>query len=89
MKCPVCQLENPSSAARCDCGYSFAGLKTNSDSYLRSIDASLRTIKQIIVWWAVLTVVGLIIWFVVTILSGPNERFQTPPTNKSIEAPAR
>jgi hypothetical protein len=42
----------------------------------------------IIVWWAVLTVVAFIVWFVATMLSAPNERFQTPP-NKSSEAPAK
>jgi hypothetical protein len=79
----------PKISARCDCGYSFHGRKTSSDSYLRSIDDSRHTIKRIIVWWAVLTVFDFIVWFVATVLSGPNERSQTPPPNKSAEAPAR
>jgi len=71
MKCPLCKLESPESARTCDCGYSFAtgsapsvGASATSIELLRSIDRSLRTIKLIVVSWAVLTLIGFIVWLV-------------------------
>ena len=63
--CPLCKLENPQGATRCDCGYMFAAaagtLPQGSVHHLESIDRSLRVIKYVIVAWAVLTVIGWII----------------------------
>lgn len=66
MKCPACKLENPSTALLCDRGYRFGSSATASASdpstisYLRSIDGSLRTIKAIMVVWAVLSLFGVL-----------------------------
>ena len=66
MKCPLCKLENPEIARTCDCGYSFAtgsapSVASLDTVLLRSIDRSLRTIKLIVVSWAVLTAIGFIV----------------------------
>lgn len=64
MTCPSCKLENPATALRCDCGYAFGPTAKTDPSlslYLHSIDSSIRTIKWIIIAWAVLTVIGALI----------------------------
>jgi hypothetical protein len=80
MKCPVCKLENPANALQCDCGHQFAAAYTKSSympeiradmadpsisGHLRSIDRSLRTIKIVVVAWAVLTFAGFVLSVVV------------------------
>jgi hypothetical protein len=68
MKCPSCSLENPPSALRCDCGYTFPSSvqKAMTDpaavSHLRSIDASLLTIKRILLVWIFLAILWIIIF---------------------------
>lgn len=77
MKCPQCKLENPESALQCDCGHEFAAAFARASSarlaqaatadppaslYLRSIDSSLRTIKVVVLVWAMLTVIGFVYW---------------------------
>jgi hypothetical protein len=85
MKCPVCKLENPDTALRCDCGYAFAtGTMPAGDpvlEHLRSIDETLRYIKRLILLWAILTVVAAI---VIAILRMP-EQLVTPIPSKSFE----
>jgi hypothetical protein len=73
MKCPACHLENPDTATHCDCGYSLTGSKMDPNYYLRSIADSARTIKRVVVCWAVLTVIGMIVWLGATFLAGPQE----------------
>ena len=76
VKCPSCKLENPPDAARCDCGFVFSVATAEPSGtravqptdptivfHLQSIDNSVRTIKRIVVWWAVLTVIALLILF--------------------------
>jgi hypothetical protein len=64
MRCPVCKLENPENARRCDCGHEFSalGAARSAPDYLGSIDSSVRTIKFVVVAWAVLTVIGFTVW---------------------------
>lgn len=66
MRCPSCKLENPATATRCDCGYPFSSASSDSQLslYLWSIDNSLRTIRRIVVAWAVLTIIGACVWMV-------------------------
>ena len=70
IKCPLCKLESPENALRCSCGYEFAVLMAAAgvatadlpgSHYLRAIDHSLRTIRFVVVTWAVLTVIGLVL----------------------------
>jgi hypothetical protein len=78
VRCPLCRLQSPENTRQCDCGYEFAaaygsaarpGIARTSTTdpttaiYLRSIDRSLRTIKFVVVAWAVLTVIGFVVWF--------------------------
>ncbi len=69
MKCPSRSLENPSTAVRCDCGYSFSSAKADSAFYLHSLDRSVRIIKWIVVSWAAITVIGMFIWIAVSVAS--------------------
>lgn len=63
MTCPNCHLENPAGASSCDCGYSFSGVRMpESDVNLKSIADSIRIIKNVVVAWAVLSVVGAVVW---------------------------
>lgn len=58
MLCPNCQLENPASATRCDCGHAFtAGMSSRDDVCLRSIAGSIATIKRIAIGWTVAAVI--------------------------------
>jgi hypothetical protein len=83
MNCPLCKLQSPEATRRCDCGYEFAAAYGSSSTpgdvrqattdpsasqYLRSIDSSVRTIKIVVVAWAVLTVIGLGIWLFAGVL---------------------
>jgi len=75
--CPKCRLENPSSASVCDCGYSFEGHREDqSVHYLRSIAESVNSIRRMILWWIVLTLIGAAVaGFVITMenISRDNE----------------
>jgi hypothetical protein len=65
MKCPKCSLINPDGTQRCDCGYAFQGPQTDSTAPLVSIERSVRTIKNIVVWWFVLTLIGAVVFVIV------------------------
>jgi hypothetical protein len=84
MRCPVCRLESPENTRRCDCGHEFAAAYAASapstrigpivapdpsaSLYLRSIDRNVRTIKFVVVAWAVLTVIGFVAWLLAVAL---------------------
>ena len=67
MTCPSCKLENPPSASVCDCGYQFQSatghvMATQETSpYLASIDRSLKTIKNLMVLWLLLSIAGFFV----------------------------
>lgn len=69
MKCPVCDLENPSNSVRCECGY-VNPLPSDPKliSLLQSIDGSIRTIRRIMVWWFILTIIGGVIVLIRTLV---------------------
>ena len=66
MICPICKLENPSSATACDCGFSFDGRNDHqSIAYLRSISESVNSIRKMILCWFVLTLIGAVVFIIV------------------------
>ena len=46
MQCPNCNLENPLSAERCDCGYDFASASLKESYLLRSSEAGIDIAGQ-------------------------------------------
>lgn len=55
MECPMCKLENPDSAVRCDCGYDFKK-RTVEQSYLTANEKSYGVSRKpsdalIIIGW--------------------------------------
>jgi hypothetical protein len=62
MKCPKCDLINPATALRCDCGYDFLS-KEVEESYLSPRERkSLPSRKPL--WWAPFATGGLIqMWY--------------------------
>jgi uncharacterized RDD family membrane protein YckC len=74
MRCPKCNLENPSSVQRCDCGYDFIS-GTMKESYLRKQTPKLSPAERIahtqksnvlVRRWAA-TMVDLAVLFIITI----------------------
>jgi hypothetical protein len=85
VRCPLCKLQSPENTRQCDCGYEFAGAYGTAAQagiartattdptaaiYLRSIDQSVRTIKFIVVAWAILTVIGFVVLFFAGVVIG-------------------
>lgn len=64
MKCPKCSLISPDGALHCDCGYAFQGPQTASMAPLVAIERSVRTIKNIAVWWFILTLIGALVFVI-------------------------
>jgi len=65
MRCPNCKLENPPSATVCDCGYTFVSdsqSEGQSVYYLRSIAETVNSIKRLMEFWILLTLIGAVIW---------------------------
>jgi hypothetical protein len=63
MNCPACQYEHVKTNQVCKvCGYAFWGPQTNYVACLASIDRSLRSIKNIMMWWVKLSVACGLIW---------------------------
>ena len=63
LKCPSCGRENDQATKKCDSVDCRFYLKSDLEC-LRSIDLSLRTIKRIAILWLVLTVVGIVVFYV-------------------------
>lgn len=68
MKCPACGAANVFNAERCKCGYVFQGPQTESVACLASIERSVRTIKRLLIWWFVLTLIGGALWVLAHLL---------------------
>lgn len=62
MTCPSCRRLNDQYADHCECGYAFQGSQTNAAAVLGSIDRSVRMIKNIVLWWAILTIAAAALW---------------------------
>jgi hypothetical protein len=64
MICPECQIENFSTAERCDCGYRFSQQSDNAAivNELLQMRKALVTIKNMIVASFVLSILGAVIW---------------------------
>jgi hypothetical protein len=75
MTCPRCKLESPASATICDCGYAFSGKREDQSTYyLRTIAEAVNSIRRMILFWIVLTLVGAIVGaFIVAEESGKKE----------------
>ena len=67
MKCLSCEAPDIE-ADRCSkCGYAFIGTQTDSVAVLASIERMVRTIKNVLIWWMVLTLVGGALWVVASV----------------------
>ena len=63
IKCPSCGFESTSTAKRCACGLSLVAVSPKSEiDYLKSLDASLTTIKNIMLWWLVLSIAATVLY---------------------------
>ena len=52
MECPICNLINPESAQRCDCGYDFEAksAKNVSEEALKGIHSGRIALKKAVNW---------------------------------------
>jgi hypothetical protein len=62
MTCPSCQNSVLSTADKCSCGYRFNGPQDNPAAVLGSIERMVRTIKNVVLWWAILSIFGALAW---------------------------
>jgi hypothetical protein len=70
MKCPACaRIDNPYGAQACKCGYAFEGPQTEPTAVLASIERSARTIKNILVWWFVITLTTAALYLIVRLVA--------------------
>ena len=81
MKCPSCKLDNPDTALRCDCGYSFAtggaAAQGPQPERLKQPSSSGPSIGQALIWGFVAAAFGgLFAWIGKLLSSSP----QAPPT---------
>jgi hypothetical protein len=51
-------------ADRRNCGYAFVGPQTETVACLASIERSVRTIRKILIWWFVLSLIGVALFLV-------------------------
>jgi hypothetical protein len=58
MKCPRCDLVNPATAQRCDCGYDFAS-KQLKESYLAPRERKKQSSRKPF-WWAGFAAAGFV-----------------------------
>ena len=81
MTCPMCRLENPPSALACDCGYSFAGRgEDQSIHYLRSIAESVNSIRRMVLFWIVVTLIGAVVWgFIIAMENARDNELRRQP----------
>jgi hypothetical protein len=75
IKCPSCGFESESTAKRCACGLSLVAALPKPEldhaksldvtiitNLVRSIDASLKTITNIMFWWLTLSIAATILY---------------------------
>jgi hypothetical protein len=65
IKCPSCGFENEVGAEKCAkeyCGVRLSGIQFSELQYLKSINSSVKTIKTVVVFWFVLSVIGLVLY---------------------------
>ncbi len=90
MMCPSCKLENPLSAMMCDCGYRFVpgseisngGLTAHAvplqvdpgSLYLRSIAASVDSIRKMILFWIVASIAAGVVWGLIVVYQGAKQQ---------------
>lgn len=75
VKCPSCGFENEIGVEKCAqpyCGTTLPGVPFSELEYLRSIDASLKTIKSVAIFWVVLAIVGIALYLLVWSFSHPS-----------------
>ena len=69
MQCPSCQLENPTTAEVCDCGYSFTKrLQTRRNpgdspelAELRAIARTVKSIRTMALFWTCVMIASAIL----------------------------
>jgi len=69
MTCPACLEPTVDTAERCKCGYAFHGPQTDSIAVLGSIEKTLRTIKNIMVFWLIAVLACVVLWIAFKIVS--------------------
>ena len=72
LKCPKCGTENEPGVRECSNIPCHAYLKTDLEC-LRSIDVFLRSIKNIAVWWLVLSIIGFAAGLIYFLLAATGE----------------
>jgi hypothetical protein len=76
MECPWCREDQDETVKNCKCGYVFRepqvdrlvsieSMLDEGTDFLESIDRSVRVIKNLLVWWFILTVGGALACLVV------------------------
>jgi hypothetical protein len=64
--CPSCKGRVDAYATKCPkCNYAFGGPQTDQLAILSSIDQSVKTIKAILLWWLILSVISAVLWLIV------------------------
>jgi hypothetical protein len=60
VKCEACGTEMERGTKYCACGVLLPQPGEPKPDYLKAIDASIRTIKRIAIWWLILSILAVL-----------------------------